>query len=367
MQTNLFDVVKQFSIRGMPQTIESFGSGHINDTFKVVNSVPAYPDYVLQRINHYIFPDIPGLMQNMERVTRYIRKKLRQAGEEDPDRHVLKVVPAKDDKLFYKDKNGNYWRTVLYIPGGKTYDIVDSPEKAYQGGRAFGRFQALLSDFPPPPLAETIPDFHNIEKRLQTFRRVVENDPLGRAVKVKDEINMVSTRVEEMMTLHKLGQAGEIPLRITHNDTKFNNILFDEKDNVLCILDLDTVMPGFVHYDFGDAIRTCANTGAEDDKNLQRVSLDIRLFKAYAEGFLEETADFLQPIEIEYLAFSAKLFAYSQALRFLTDYIDGDRYYKIHFPEHNLQRTRAQFKLLQSMEKQYGEMKEIIKRITNTE
>ena len=363
MSIELFSIIENFALRGKPISVEPFGSGHINDTYKITTSEADSPDYILQRINHAVFPDIPGLMRNMHRVTRHIRQKLEKAGEQDIDRRVLTVVPRRNGDLYYRDDSGNYWRMLLYIAGGKTYDIVENPEKAYQGGRAFGRFQALLSDFPPPPLAETIPDFHNIEKRFQTFWRVVRKDALGRAGRAADEIEMVRSRAEEMTLRHKLKQTGKIPLRITHNDTKFNNILFDGNDNVLCILDLDTVMPGLVHYDFGDAIRTCANTGAEDEKDLDKVSLDMRLFEAYARGFLEETADFLLPIETEHLAFSAKLFAYSQALRFLTDYIDGDHYYKIHFPEHNLQRTRAQFKLLQSMEEQYGKMEEIIQEL----
>ena len=363
MQNGISDIVEHFAITGRPQAIEPLGSGHINDTYKVTTAEQESPDYVLQRVNHVIFPDIPGLMRNMVRVTRHIRDKMEQAGEQDINRRVLTVIPCKDGRLFYKDEIGNYWRMLLFITGGKTYDIVDSPQKAYRGGRAFGRFQAQLSDFPPPPLVETIPNFHDIERRLQTFWAVVQADPLGRVSAVQDEIEIVRNRTEEMTTLHKLGQAGKIPLRITHNDTKFNNILFDENDQVLCILDLDTVMPGFIHYDFGDAIRTCANTGAEDEKDLNEVSLDIKLFEAYARGFIEETGEFLEPLETEYLAFSAKLFAFAQGLRFLTDFINGDRYYKIHFEKHNLQRTRAQFKLLRSMEKQYDVMKEIIQKI----
>ncbi len=363
MPQNLFAIAQQFNLEGNPARIKPFGSGHINDTFKVTTAGADRPDYILQRINDTVFPDVAGLMNNMDRVTRHIRHKLEEAGERDIDRRVLTLIPGRDGALFYKDAQGGYWRMLLFISGGKTYDIVNSPEKAYQGGRAFGRFQAQLSDFPPPPLKETIPDFHNLEKRLQTFERTVQADPVKRAGQVKEEIEMIRHRADEMSVLHRLGLAGKIPRRITHNDTKFNNILFDADDRVLCILDLDTVMPGFVHFDFGDAIRTCANTGAEDEKDLTKVSMDIKLFEAYARGFLEETGSFLLPLEIEYLAFSAKLFAYAQALRFLTDYIDGDHYYKIHFPEHNLQRTRAQLKLLQSMEEQYEDMKKIIKKM----
>ncbi len=365
MNERIESIVEKFSICGTYGEGKPFGNGHINETFLIKTKEADCDDYILQKVNHYVFRNVEGLMRNMQRVTDHIRNKLKEDPQADIKRNVITIIPAKDDTLFYKDKQGEYWRILLFIDGGHSYDIVDSPQKAYMGGRAFGNFQKMLSDFPPPPLVETIPNFHNIEMRLQTFFQVVKDDPKGRVKEVKDEIADVEKRKEEMKTLYNLGKEGKIPMRITHNDTKFNNILFDNDDNVLCILDLDTVMPGYIHFDFGDAIRSGANTGAEDDKDLSRVSMNIDLFKAYSRGFLEETHDFLNDYEIDNLAFSAKLFAFSQALRFLTDYIAGDVYYKIHYPHHNLQRTKAQFALLFSMEKQYDEMRAIIDKISD--
>ena len=364
MENKIKSIVNRFEICGTYDSGEVFGNGHINETFLIKTKEADCDDYILQKVNHYVFRNVEGLMENMRRVTNHIRNKLKSDPQADIKRNVISIIPAKDGKLYYKDETGDYWRILLFIGGGHSYDIVDSPQKAYMGGRAFGNFQKLLSDFPPPPLVETIPNFHNIEMRLQTFFKTVQDDPEGRVSEVKEEIGYVEERQEEMKTIYNLGNEGKIPLRITHNDTKFNNILFDDEDKVLCILDLDTVMPGYIHYDFGDAIRTGANTGAEDDENLARVSLNIDLFKAYAQGFLEETHHFLNQYEIDNLAFSAKLFAFSQALRFLTDYIAGDVYYKIHHPKHNLQRTKAQFALLFSMEKQYDEMRLIISKIS---
>jgi thiamine kinase-like enzyme len=222
----------------------------------------------------------------------------------------------------------------------------------------------MLSDIPGGPLFETIPRFHDIESRLETFILKIKENPAGRVVTVGEEINQILQRAEEMKIILKLGKEGKIPLRITHNDTKFNNILLDENDKALCIIDLDTVMPGYVHYDFGDAIRTAANTASEDEKDLSRIKMDINLFKAYAEGYLSETGETLNDVEKEYLAFAPKLITYIIAVRFLTDFIDGDNYFKIHHELHNLQRARAQLRLVMSMEEQYDSMKNIISKLT---
>ena len=221
----------------------------------------------------------------------------------------------------------------------------------------------MLSDLPGEPLYETIPFFHDIEKRLETFRQVLTADKAGRAEAASDAVNFVIKRSEEMKIILHLGRKGEIPLRITHNDTKFNNILLDENDKALCVIDLDTVMPGYIHYDFGDAIRTAANIAAEDEKELSKVKMDINLFEAYADGYLSETRETLNAVEKEYLAFAPRLITYTIALRFLTDYLDGDNYFKIHHEHHNLQRARAQLKLVESMEEQYEEMKKIIRKL----
>ena len=252
----------------------------------------------------------------------------------------------------------------IFISNHHSYNVVDSPDKAFEGGKAIGRFQAMLSDMPGGPLFETIPWFHDIEKRLQTFNDKIKENPAGRVESVAKEIDQILNRAEEMKIILRLGREGKIPLRITHNDTKFNNILLDENDKALCVIDLDTVMPGYIHYDFGDAIRTAANTASEDENDLSKVRMDINLFKAYAEGYLSETVKTLNDVEKEFLAFAPRLITYTIAVRFLTDFIDGDNYFKIHHELHNLQRTRAQLKLVMSMEEQYEDMKRIIRNLT---
>ncbi len=252
----------------------------------------------------------------------------------------------------------------IFISDHRSYERVDSFDKAFEGGRIIGRFQSMLADLPGEPLHETIPDFHNIVRRLEAFHRVIENDPAGRVTSVTKEIGEIVKREEEMKVIIRLGEEGRIPLRITHNDTKFNNILFDANGRALCIIDLDTVMPGYVHYDFGDAIRTATNRADEDSEDLSSVSMDIEIYRAYAEGYLSGARNTLNSTEIEYLAFAPKLLTYIMATRFLTDYIDGDNYYKIRYPQHNLQRNRVQLALLADMEAQYETMVQIIKNIT---
>ena len=251
----------------------------------------------------------------------------------------------------------------IFISNHRSYDIVDSPDKAFEGGRAIGRFQALLADMPGKPLHETIPSFHDVEKRIDSFMETLKKDPSGRVKETVRETDFILKRADDMKIIQRLGKEAKIPVRITHNDTKFNNILFDENDKSLCIIDLDTVMPGYFHSDFGDAIRTGANIAAEDENDLSKIKMDINLFGAYAKGYLFETNKTLNAIEKEYLAFAPLLMTYEQALRFLTDYIDGDIYYRIHHEHHNIQRTRAQIKLLESMEQQYGDMKGIIRKL----
>jgi Ser/Thr protein kinase RdoA (MazF antagonist) len=252
----------------------------------------------------------------------------------------------------------------IFISNHHSYNVVDSPDKAFEGGRAIGRFQAMLSDMPEGSLFETIPWFHDIEKRLQTFKNKIIENPARRVETVDKEITQILNRAEEMKIILRLGREGKIPRRITHNDTKFNNILLDENDKALCVIDLDTVMPGYVHYDFGDAIRTAANTAAEDEKDLSKINMNINLFKAYSEGYLSETEKTLNDVEKEFLAFAPRLITYTIAVRFLTDFIDGDHYFKIHHEYHNLQRARAQLRLVMSLEEQYEDMKRIISKLT---
>lgn len=299
-------------------------------------------------------------MQNIERVTSHIRHKLKENDRTDLKREVLTFRKTQDGLLYFRDDAGNYWRACLLIKDSRSYDIINNGKMAGQGGKAFGRFQNLLADLPVETLFDTIPNFHNVETRLHTFFEVIQKDPVKRVKDVLQQINFVEKRSEEMMTILKLGQEGKISRRTTHNDTKFNNVLFDNTGKALCVIDLDTVMPGYVHYDFGDAIRTGCNTGAEDDPNLENVKLNIEFFEAYSAGFLQETSTLLNTLEIKTLAFSARLLTFIMGLRFLTDYIDGDNYYKIHFENHNLRRANAQFKLLKNMEERYNNMQEIV-------
>ncbi|MFA5819812.1 MAG: aminoglycoside phosphotransferase family protein [Bacteroidales bacterium] len=363
MGFNLKEIYDYFVTDGTFLNGEPYGSGHIHDTFRIVTVEKDKDDYILQRLNNKIFKNIPELQHNIERVTVHLRNKLKVVPGSDIKRECLSLIPSRDGKSWIIDKEGNYWRMYIFISNHRSYNIVDSPDKAFEGGKAIGRFQAMLSDMPGGPLFETIPWFHDIEKRLQTFHLKIKENPVGRVGTVSDEINQVLQRAEEMKIILKLGEEGKIPLRITHNDTKFNNILLDENDKALCVIDLDTVMPGYIHYDFGDAIRTVTNTASEDEKDLSKIKMDIHLFKAYSEGFLSETGGTLNDVEKEYLAFAPGLITYTIAVRFLTDFIDGDNYFKTHHELHNLQRARAQLRLVMSMEEQCGEMKRIIRKL----
>ena len=361
MDDSLKTIFERFNTEGTFLRGEPYGSGHIHDTFRIETVEKDKDDYILQRLNNKIFKNIPELQRNIERVTLHLRKKITGIPGSDIKRECLCLITSKENKSWIVDEAGNFWRMYIFISDHRSYNIVDNPEKAFEGGKAIGRFQAMLADLPGEPLYETIPFFHDIEKRLEKFNIILNTDPVGRAGTIHNEIDSVLKRSDIMKVILKLGKEGKIPLRITHNDTKFNNILLDERDKALCVIDLDTVMPGYIHYDFGDAIRTAANTAAEDERELSKVKMDIKLFEAYARGYLSETRDTLNIVEKEYLAFAPGLITYTIAVRFLTDYIDGDHYFKIHHEHHNLQRARAQLKLVESMEEQYETMREIIR------
>jgi Ser/Thr protein kinase RdoA (MazF antagonist) len=364
MDYNLKEIYDYFAADGTYLKGESYGSGHIHDTFRIQTKETEKDDYILQRLNNKIFKNIPELQHNIERVTIHLRNKLGAIPGSDIKRECLSLIPSNDGKTWITDKAGNYWRMYIFISNHHSYNFVDNPDKAFEAGKAIGRFQAMLSDMPGGPLFETIPWFHDIGKRLQAFTGKISENPAGRVESVAKEIDMILARAEEMKIILRLGKEGKIPLRITHNDTKFNNILLDQNDKALCVIDLDTVMPGYIHYDFGDAIRTVANTAPEDENDLSRVRMDINLFRAYAEGYLSETLETLNDVEKEFLAFAPVLITYTIAVRFLTDFIDGDNYFKIHHPLHNLQRARAQLRLVMSMEEQYEEMRNIISKLT---
>ncbi|MDR1258445.1 MAG: aminoglycoside phosphotransferase family protein [Tannerellaceae bacterium] len=352
-------ILSRFQQNDTIVSVEPFGNGHINDTLKVCVS-GGTPKYILQRINHHIFTNVDMLQDNIRIVTEHIRKKLEERGETDTDRKVLTFIPALDGRYYYSDGE-SYWRLCLFIPRSRSYEAV-TPELSFQAGRAFGDFQSMLADIPEGRLGETIPNFHNMEFRLSQFQDALKANPAGRAAEVKDLTGEITVRMKDMCIQEDLHRAGKLKKRINHCDTKVNNVMFDEEGKVLCVIDLDTVMPGFVLSDIGDFIRTGANTGAEDDENLDNVSVDMEIFKAYARGYMETARSFLTPLEISLLPYGGRLLTYMQTVRFLTDYLNGDTYYKIHHPGHNLQRTKAQFKLLQSLEAHAGEMDDFMKK-----
>ncbi|MCP3894220.1 MULTISPECIES: aminoglycoside phosphotransferase family protein [Bacteroides] len=350
---NLQETVSHFHIQGSVGEIKPLGSGLINDTYKVNTIEADAPDYVLQRINHAIFQNVEMLQNNIAEVTQHIRKKLTEQGESDIDRKVLQFIEAENGKTYWFDGD-SYWRIMSFIPRAQTYETVN-PEYSYYAGVAFGDFQAKLADI-PTTLGETIPDFHNMEFRLKQLREAVANNAAGRVAEVQYFLDEIEKRAEEMCKAERMGREGKLPKRVCHCDTKVNNMMFDEDGKVLCVIDLDTVMPSFIFSDYGDFLRTGANTGDEDDKDLDRVNFNMEIFKAFTKGYLEGAHSFLTPIEIENLPYAAALFPYMQCVRFLADYINGDTYYKIKYPEHNLVRTKAQFKLLQSVEAHTPEM-----------
>jgi Ser/Thr protein kinase RdoA (MazF antagonist) len=353
----LLAILRQFQLEDKIAAVEPFGNGHINDTLRVVNE-KGEAKYILQRINHHIFTDVNLLQNNIHIVTEHIRKKLVDLGETDIDRKVLKFLPAKDGKFYYFDGDG-YWRVCPFISGSQTFDEVN-PASSYEAGKAFGRFQSMLSDIPDGALGEIIPNFHNMEFRLLQFQDAVRNNTANRLEEVHYLVDEITKRAKTMCIQEELYREGKLKKRINHCDTKVNNILFDERGKVLCVIDLDTVMPGFVLSDIGDFIRTGCNTGAEDDANLDNVKVNMAVYEAYAKGYLEMARDFLTPIEIKLLPYGGRLLTYMQTVRFLTDYLNGDTYYKIHSPSHNLQRTLAQFKLLRELEAKAPEMDAII-------
>lgn len=355
-QKDLKHIVAQFAIEGNVAEVKPLGNGLINTTYKVVTEGSA-PDYVLQHINTAIFPDVEMLMGNIVAVTGHIRKKYEADGVADIDRRVLSFVSANDGKYYY-EHDGKFWRVMVFIPDTVSQTAV-TPETSRIVGETFGHFQAMLADI-PVQLGETIKDFHNMEFRLQQLREAVAENKAGRLAEVQWLVDELEKRAEEMCKGERLHREGVLPKRICHCDTKVDNILFDKDGNVLCVIDLDTVMPNFIFSDFGDFLRSAANTGAEDDKDLDNVNFNMDIFRAFAEGYVKSAKCFLTPVEIENLPYAACLFPYMQTVRFLADYINGDTYYKTQYAEHNLVRSKAQFKLLQSAEAALPAMKAFI-------
>jgi len=355
----LINLAGQFALEGTPTLVKPLGEGFINDTYLVCVDGSDKPAYILQRKNHIVFPDVPAMMENIRMVTEHIKAKV-----SDPLRETLTVIPATDGKLYHKDADGNFWAVCLYIGETMTYTKADNPEMAYQGGLGLGQFHLLVSDF-KQPLTEIIKGFHNIRWRFQQWDETVAADRAGRVADLAEEISWVESRRAEMLGFWEKFEKGIIPTRVTHNDTKISNFLFNAADgSLLCAIDLDTMMSSTLLNDTGDALRAYTNTGEEDDRNLDNVSMSMDMFTAYMKGYLEKMGDMLTDSEIENLAFSGLYITYEQVLRFLMDYIDGDRYYKIKYPEHNLVRTKSQYKLLTSMESQLEEMNKVVRSLS---
>ncbi len=356
---NYNEIVGKFIIDGVVESIAPLGEGFINDTFTVKTQGDA-PNYILQRKNHLIFTDVPAMMDNIVKITAHLKAKVIARGG-DPMREVMTINQTAEGESYFKDEEGNFWTMCVFISDSVTCDRADSLDLCYKGGVGIGRFQSDLVDF-EGTLAETIKGFHNIRWRFQQWDESIAADKAGRVAQLSEEIGWIESRREEMLHFWSLVENGEIPTRITHNDTKLSNVLFDKSGAVLCMIDLDTVMSSTSLNDFGDAIRSYTNTGVEDDKDLSNVTMNIDYFEAYAKGYLSERGSTLTATELEWLAFSAKYITYEQVLRFLMDYIDGDHYYRTAYADHNLVRTHAQNKLLQSIEEQYEQMCAIVKK-----
>lgn len=351
------ELIKQFQVEQDVVSIEPYGSGHINHTY--LAEMSEGKKYILQGINTTIFKNTDQLMENIINVTSYLREEIIRTGG-DPKRETLTVVMTKDGKSYYTDEEGSKWRVYEFIEGAQTFDAVESEEDFYQSAVAFGKFQAQLANFPADTLHETIPNFHNTAKRYQDFEKAVEADVKGRAAEVQEEIAFVRARKGEVSELHDMLAKGELPLRVTHNDTKLNNIMIDSKTHqAICVIDLDTVMPGLSAHDFGDAIRFGANTAAEDEPDVSKVSLSLELFEIYVKGFLEGCGGRLTPNEVKALPMGAKMMTLECGMRFLADYLEGDVYFKIAREKHNLDRCRTQFALVADMEKKWQQMCEL--------
>ena len=359
------DIVRQFAIYGEFIDTSSFGSGHINDTFQSRwNQAGTIVRYTHQRINQNVFIHPDRVMENIVRVTSHITEKYRLAGESDYSRRSLTVVPARDGKPWARDSKGGWWRTYLFVEGAHTLETTNTPLEARFLGASIGRFQKQLADLPPPRLHDTIPDFHNMEKRYMRFFEALEKDTQGRVKNVIDEIDFMKRSEQRGGILIRALREGKIPERICHNDTKINNILIDDEDSkALCVIDLDTVMPGTSLFDLGDLTRTVTNRAAEDEQDLSKVEFDAVFFEALLEGYLSEASEFLTSDEIALLAESGRNITQIMGLRFLTDYLEGDHYYHTSRQDHNLDRCRTQISLIRSMDSKWEQAETIVRKL----
>lgn len=353
---NLKDVLSHFDFE---VNVEPYGNGLINMTY----IIDSQPPYILQRINTDIFKEPEALMENIHNVTEFLRKKIIAEGG-NPDRETITIIPTTDGKSYYKAEEGVYFRAYKYVDDSCSYDIPESPDLLYNGAKAFGKFQRMLSDFPAETLHETIPNFHNTRSRFEDFKKAVKEDKMGRAGEVKAEIEFALARENMVDTVLDCIENGEIQLRVTHNDTKFNNVLLDKYSKEgICVIDLDTVMPGSLLYDYGDALRFAGSSGAEDEPDLSKIWFNLEAYEYFTKGFLSELKSVMTKKEIELIPFSIRLMTYECGIRFLSDYLNGDVYFKTTRPKQNLDRTRTHFKLISDMENKDAKMNEILLKI----
>lgn len=343
-------IIKSFNIKETADKIQPIGSGHINDTYAVFLSGQVNPSYILQRINHNIFPNIEELSENIHRVTSHLEL------EGKAQYKVMRLIATKDERLWHQSNDGSYWRLFTHIPDSQSFDLAPSNDFAFEAGKAYGWFIKTLSNLGSPPLFEVIPGFHNLGLRISQLKSAIDEDKVHRVKSCKEEVDFFLSRSFEMLEFDSLIGTPEIPLRVTHNDTKINNVLFNSNGKAISVIDLDTVMPGVVHYDFGDAVRTIAAKAFEDETRLELIGINTELYKAFATGYLEKVGSLLTSKERHYLPKSPRMMAYIMGIRFLADYLRGDTYYKVKHSEHNIQRARNQMALIMDMEAKSEEM-----------
>jgi hypothetical protein len=341
-------VLNHFALLSTPKSANLWGEGHIHETY-LVETESHQPDYILQKLNHFVFRNIPGMMENIEAVTRHIRRKLSNLPGHNPDLESLTLVYTRNGQPYYLDENEVFWRMYVFIPETFSLQRIDDLPQAFEAGKAIGFFQAMLSDL-DTPLVDTIPDFHNIDFRISQYEQAKKADVDGRAAQVPDDVLFVEKRFGRMVSYYR-SLKEKAALRATHNDTKVNNVLFDCYNKAQCLIDLDTVMPGYVHFDYGDALRTMANTALEDERDLSKVLFSKEIYDSFTRGYLHEAGGFLNHDELILLPYAPIYLTFIIGLRFLTDHINGDMYFRIHHPGHNLERARVQFKLVEEMEK----------------
>ncbi len=368
-ESKLLDISRQFQIYGDLLHAEPCKIGHINETYiATYNQGGVQVRYVHQRINTHVFKDPDALMDNFVRVTSHQRRKLNDTGARDASRRTLTVIPTRDNRPFYRNGDGECWRTLVFVDGVRTYEAVESPSQAFEAGKAFGEFQQLLVDLPGKRLVETIPQFHNTRRRFESLQQAIKADHANRATEAKKEIEFALKQEKIVDVILNALAKKKIPERITHNDTKFNNVMLDDTTSrAVCVIDLDTVMPGSALYDFGDMVRSATNSAAEDDPDASKVTMRMDIFEGLVAGYIASAGAFLNAAELAHLAFAGKLITYEIGLRFLTDHLEGDVYFKTKRQGHNLDRCRTQFALVASIERQEGEMQRLVERIMQTD